>query len=129
MRYLLPSLLLVFCSITPAAYGQTGEQEEFLTGHELLQSCRGDESNPPPTQFCMEFVYQFVTTVVSLEETMQEQKMFCIDPNAISLQEVTLKVTDWLEDNTGLLDEPAFLLVSEALHVSYPCGTPKMESL
>jgi hypothetical protein len=49
------------------------------------------------------------------------QKLFCIDPQAVSLEKVTADVTDWLRASRERLDEDAYVLVSEALNKKYPC--------
>lgn len=110
------------------AAAQAGEQappaeEEMLTGAELLQNCRPEPAGAEePTPYCMEFVYGLVQTLASLQEMMPEaEKIFCIDPNRIGLEEVTRRVTEWLETHPERLDEAAFLLASEALHENYPC--------
>lgn len=98
-------------------------EEEMLSGAELLQNCRPEAGREEtPTPYCMEFVYGLVQTLASLQEMMPEaERLFCIDPNRIGLAEVTRNVTDWLEAHPDRLEQPAFLLASEALHENYPC--------
>ncbi|MDZ7736514.1 MAG: Rap1a/Tai family immunity protein [Gammaproteobacteria bacterium] len=95
---------------------QAPDEEVMLTGAELLENCQPEAGGEAPTAYCMEFVFGLVRTISGLQEMMPEaEKVFCIDPNRVGLKAVTNNVTDWLEAHPGRLEEPAFLLVSEAL--------------
>ncbi len=112
-KFISPCICLL-CLLT----GQVNADEEVLSGRELLADCgEGVE----PNQYCMHYVFGLVQTVDMLQQADPGQKLFCIDPNVISLQEVTLKVTQWLRDKADRLNEDAYVLVSEALNTFYPC--------
>lgn len=97
-------------------------EDDMLTGAELLDNCRPPAGETGPTQYCMQFVYGLAQTITGLQEMSPEaDRIFCIDPNAIGLEEVTGRVTQWLETHPERLAEPAFLLASEALRDNYPC--------
>jgi len=74
-----------------------------------------------PTQACMRFIFGLVQTVTMLQQMEPGDKLFCIDPTAVSLEEVTGRVTAWLEQVPARLDEAAYVLVSEALNANWPC--------
>jgi len=99
------------------------QQEKALSGRELLAGCEQGATPDAPNQYCMRYVFGLVQTVVMVQKMdPSKAQMFCIDPKAVSLQEVTGKVTEWLRANRDRLDEDAYVLVSEALHQHYPCG-------
>lgn len=115
-------LVLALGFAAPFGYSQPpGDGEEMMTGAELLDGCEEGGPEAMPTQFCMEFVYGLVQTVTVLQEMMPDEKIFCIDPQQVRLEDVTMEVTEWLQANPAYLDQPAFLLVSEALSQKYPC--------
>ena len=131
------SVYLMFCLCFgllqySSAAAQSTEQdpgEEMLTGEELLENCRPAAGNTAPTSYCMEFVGGLVGTLAALQEISPDaEKIFCIDPQVVGLEEVTLKVTGWLEAHPERLPEPAFLLSSEALRDNYPCPGQGSES-
>lgn len=129
-RWLLP-LWLVWILVPLTVQAQAETEEELLTGSELLANCQphaDDQANDPavedaPTSYCMQFVFGLIRTLASLQEMAPEEDwIFCIDPNEIALEDVTANVTDWLEAHPERLEEPAFLLTSEALRDNYPCS-------
>jgi hypothetical protein len=98
------------------------ENEQAVTGRELLADCEPGATVSSPNQACMKYVFGLVQTVEMLQQMDPDQnRMFCIDPAMVSLQEVTTGVTVWLRAVPERLDEDAYLLVSEALNASYPC--------
>lgn len=98
------------------------EEEEALSGRELLANCEQGAAPGQPNQYCMQYVFGLVQTVVMLQQAAPDQApLFCIDPNAVSLPEVTEQVVKWLRGVGDRLDEDAYVLVSEALHTRYPC--------
>ena len=110
-------LMLVFA--VPVMAQQA--EEEMLSGRELLTSCEEGAAPGQPNQYCMRYVFGLVQTIDMLQQAEPGQKLFCINPNIISLQEVTMKITAWLKDKSSRLNEDAYVLVSEALNTSYPC--------
>ena len=120
LRFILSHLLLSICLATGVfAVAAQETEEEAVSGRELLADCEGATQ---PTRACMQYVFGLVQTVVMLQQMdPQQEQLFCIDPNVISLEEVTGKVTDWLKKAPERLDEDAYILVSEALNTNYPC--------
>lgn len=97
------------------------DEEQALTAREFLAGCEQAPGASRPTQACMQYVFGLVQTVVMLQEMEPGTSLFCIDPQVISLEEVTDRVTAWLSKVPDRLDEEAYVLVSEALNASYPC--------
>ncbi len=119
-------LLLVMMALVIApvlAQNEEGAGEELLTGGELYENCKGDDEEPAPTAYCKEFIYGLVQTLVSLQEMQPESEhMFCIDPNEVGLEQVTLNVTEWLAEHPERHEDPAYLVTAEALGAYYPCS-------
>ena len=115
---------MAFCMMYSCtlAYAQETDDEEAVTGRELLADCEQGYSAATPNRACMQYVSGLVQTVVMLQQMDPSNKLFCIDPTVISLEEVTNRVTSWLKNVPARLDEEAYILVSEALNSSYPCS-------
>ena len=111
---------LFFSSVT--LFAEQQEEEQALTGRELLAECEQGATATAPNQACMQYVFGLVQTVVMLQQMDPGKQLFCIDPTVISLEEVTNGVTAWLKAVPDRLDEEAYVLVSEALNTSYPCA-------
>ena len=107
-----------------AGYAQDDE-EEVLSGRELLTNCEEGALPGKPSQYCMQYVFGLVQTIDMLQQADAGQKLFCINPNVIGLEEVTMKIVGWLRQAQNRLDSDAYILVSEALNISYPCN-PKL---
>lgn len=122
-------LVLALGLAAPHGFTQPPESEEMMTGAELLDGCEEGGPEAMPTRFCMEFVFGLVQTVTVLQEMMPDEKIFCVDPQQVELEDVTMEVTEWLQANPVYLDQPAFLLVSEALSQKYPCAAADAEIL
>lgn len=126
-------LHLVLCMVAllavfPARAEQdTAIDEEALTGQELLDECSVGAAPGSPNQYCMRYIFGLVQVVDSFQNAdPSSQKIFCIDPNQVSLQEVTETTTDWLKTVPGRLSEDAYKLVTESLHKNYPCSLEKI---
>jgi len=104
-----------------AGYAQDDE-EEVLSGRELLTNCEEGALPGKPNQYCMHYVFGIVQTIDMLQQADPGQKLFCIDPNVIGLEEVTMKLVEWLRQAQDRLDGDAYILISEALNISYPCN-------
>lgn len=124
------SLLLAWLAAAPVraqnaqsqAPGAPQQGEQAVSGRELLAGCEQDNPEAQPNQYCMRYVFGLVQTVVMVQQMDPgQQPLFCIDPQAVSLPQVTATVTGWLRANRDRLDEDAYVLVSEALHKHYPC--------
>lgn len=125
-------LLASLVILSPAYAGPVPEEappmppegeEEMLSAGELLKNCEEGASPGNPNQYCMRYVFGLVQVVDSFQRADPSQQVFCIDPNKLSLQEVTETATDYLKSKSDRLDEDAYKLVTEALHASYPCNT------
>lgn len=116
-------LIMVLAVQSVPAQNEEGTGEELLTAGELYDNCKGDAEEPAPTAYCKEFIYGLVQTLTSLQEMQPEaERLFCIDPNRIGLEEVTLNVTEWLAEHPERHDKPAYLVTAEALGTYYPCS-------
>ena len=123
--------VLAFLAVLPAAIaGPVQEappvpaegEEEVLSAGELLDGCEEGASPGNPNQYCMRYVFGLVQVVDSFQRADPSQQVFCIDPNKVSLQEVTEMTTDYLESESHRMEEDAYKLVTEALHKHYPCN-------
>lgn len=119
--------LLIFFLMVPGfihAEGEPGtEVEEVLSGQELLDGCEEGAAPGAPNQYCMRYVFGLVQVLDALQQSDPTQKIFCINPHVISLQDVTEKTTNWLKEVPHRLNEDAYKLVTESLHFNYPCNT------
>lgn len=119
-RWLFTLLLLPPLTVLAQA---DGDAEELLSGAELLANCQPAGGASAPTVYCMQFVSGLVQTLASLQEMAPaDEWLFCVDPATDALEDVTGQVTGWLQTRPERLEEPAFLLVSEALRDNYPCS-------
>lgn len=117
------AMLLLSLTTLPVFAQSSENEEDVLIGSELLQGCTDEEGVVTNTTYCMEFVFGLVQTVAMLQQQMPaNEQVFCINPNEISLEEVTLNVAQWLDAQPGRLQEPAFVLATEALNEHYPCA-------
>ena len=99
------------------------EEEVALSGQELVDGCSAGYSPGKPNQFCMQYIFGLVQALAALQEMEPGNKLFCIDPTVIGLEEVTDNVTKWMISIPERLDEAAYILASQALHESYPCSS------
>ena len=99
------------------------EEEEVLSGQELVDGCSEGYLPGKPNQYCMQYMFGLVQTLAALQEMEPGNKLFCIDPTAIGLEEVTDNVTKWMENSPERLHEDAYILATQALHESYPCSS------
>ena len=67
-----------------------------------------------------------VQTVDMLQQADPTRKIFCINPNLVSLQKVTETTVNWIKKKPARLDEDAYKLVTESLHANYPCDSPNI---
>ena len=123
MKVCFYTLLILFILSISIVNAEQKEQveEEALSGKDLLDGCKKGAAPGAPNQYCMRYVYGLVQIVDTLQQTEPGPKVFCINPNQISLQEVTETTTNWLKNVPDRLNEEAYKLVTEALHASYPC--------
>ena len=98
-------------------------EEEAISGHELLDGCAEGAAPGAPNQYCMRYVFGLIQVVDTFQQADPAQKIFCINPNQVSLQEVTESTVNWLKQRPERLDEDAYKLVTEALHTNYSCDS------
>jgi Ssp1 endopeptidase immunity protein Rap1a len=98
------------------------DEEEVLSGQEFVDGCSEGYSPGKPNQYCMQYVFGLVQALAALQEMEPENKLFCIDPTVIGLEEVTDNVANWMNNVPERLNEDAYILASQALHESYPCS-------
>ncbi len=116
-------LLMIMITSTSVYAQEEGEDEEVLSGSELLENCEEGATPGAPNQYCMKYVFGLVQVVDSFQQSEPDQpRVFCINPNLVSLQQVTETITDWLKNVPDRLHEDAYKLVTEALHTNYPCS-------
>jgi hypothetical protein len=124
MQFYLKTLLVLFLTVAGPVHAEEEPmtEEEVLSGQELLDGCEEGAAPGAPNQYCMRYVFGLVQMLDSLQQADPSQKIFCINPNVISLQIVTERMTNWLKGVPHRLSEDAYKLVTEALHSSYPCS-------
>ena len=118
----LTGFLVLFLSFGFASV-HAEEEEEVLSGQELVDGCSEGYSPGKPNQYCMQYIFGLVQALAALQEMEPGNKLFCIDPTVIGLEEVTDNVTKWMNSVPERLNEDAYILASQALHESYPCSS------
>ena len=118
------SILILACSV-PVFAGEEGAEteEEAISGRELLDGCAEGAAPGAPNQYCMRYVFGLVQVVDAFQQADPTQKIFCINPNQVSLQEVTESTVNWLKQRPERMNEDAYKLVTEALHTNYSCDS------
>ncbi len=115
------AFMMLFLSIaTVPAYAE--EEEDVLSGQELVDACSEGYLPGKPNQYCMQYMFGLVQALAALQEMEPGNKLFCIDPTVIGLEEVTDNVTKWMNSVPDRLNEDAYILATQALHESYPCS-------
>lgn len=95
--------------------------EEAISGQELLAGCAEGAAPGSPNQYCMSYMFGLIQVLDTFQQAEPGQKIFCINPNRVSLQEVTETTVNWLKETPERLNEDAYKLVTEALHTNYSC--------
>ena len=115
------AFMMLFLSIAVVpAYAE--EEEDILSGQELIDGCSEGYLPGKPNQYCMQYMFGLVQALAALQEMEPGNKLFCIDPTVIGLEEVTDNVTKWMNSVPERLNEDAYILATQALHESYPCS-------
>lgn len=112
--------LLFFWDIGFISVQAEGE-EEVLSGQELVDGCSKGYLPAKPNQYCMQYMFGLVQALAALQEMEPGNKIFCIDPTVIGLEEVTDNVMKWMNNVPQRLTEDAYILATQALHESYSC--------
>ncbi len=108
---------LLFTTMAPAQE----TEEEAINGHELKAACQTDSQGMAT---CHTFIVTLVQTVTMIQAMGGEGgDLFCISPEAVSIDKVRLSILDWFDANKTRLEEEAYILASQALHEAYPCRT------
>ena len=126
MNKFLLAVMVFLLSIVPAIAAEDTADEEAITGQEFLDGCAEGSAPGAPNQYCMRYIFGLVQVVDSFQQADSQQKIFCIDPQQVSLQEVTETTTNWLKSVPDRLNEDAYKLVTEALHKNYPCSSTRI---
>ena len=126
MNKFLITLLFFLLTGVPVIAAEDNPEEEAISGQELLDGCAEGAAPGAPNQYCMRYIFGLVQVVDTLQQADPEHKIFCIDPQQVSLQEVTETTTDWLKSVPERLNEDAYKLVTEALHKNYPCSMTRI---
>jgi len=113
-------MLFLNFAIVPA-YAEE-EEEDILSGQELIDGCSEGYLPGKPNQYCMQYMFGLVQALAALQEMEPGNNLFCIDPTVIGLEEVTDNVTKWMNSVPERLNEDAYILATQALHESYPCS-------
>ena len=124
MNILINIAVLLFCvCLAPVYAAEEGAQtkEEAISGREFLDGCAEGAAPGAPNQYCMRYIFGLVQVVDTFQQADPTQKIFCINPNQVSLQEVTETTVNWLKKKPERLGEDAYKLVTEALHANYSC--------
>ncbi len=121
MKTIFYTLILLLFVHAGAVVAEAVEEEEALSGKELLVGCEEGAAPGAPNQYCMRYIFGLVQIVDRIQQADPSQKLFCINPQQVGLPEVTEKTTSWLKNVPERLDEDAYKLVSESLHNNYPC--------
>ena len=115
------AFMMFFLSIAVVpAYAE--EEEDVLSGQELVDGCSEGYLPGKPNQYCMQYMFGLVQALAALQEMEPGNNLFCIDPTVIGLDEVTDNVTKWMNSVPERLNEDAYILATQALHESYPCS-------
>jgi hypothetical protein len=96
-----------------------------ITNKELLKACK--DKAIAPQNFCFGFIIassnaaQFYRNIVDVED----QYIDICFPKQISNQEIVNDYISWMEKNSSLIDDPAFLGVSSSFSTKYSCPPKK----
>lgn len=126
MNKILPAVLFLLLTGVSAVAAQDTADEEAISGQEFLDGCAEGAAPGAPNQYCMRYIFGLVQVVDSFQQADPQQRIFCIDPQQVSLQEVTESTTNWLKNVPDRLNEDAYKLVTEALHKNYPCSSTRI---
>lgn len=126
LMYIVYVLMLASSGPAFAAEEDAPAKEEAISGRELLDGCAEGAAPGAPNQYCMRYVFGLVQVVDTFQQADPTRKIFCINPNLVSLQQVTETTVNWLKKSPERLGEDAYKLVTEALHANYSCAAQKI---
>jgi len=126
MKILIDIAFILFLACSGPVFAEeegTQANEEAISGRELLDGCAEGAAPGAPNQYCMRYVFGLIQVVDTFQQADSTQKIFCINPNQVSLQEVTESTVNWLKQRPERMNEDAYKLVTEALHTNYSCDS------
>ena len=103
------------------AFAEDDETEELLTAGELLKSCEEGSTPGSPNQYCMRFLFQYIQTLLMLQQAEQSPPIFCINPRVTPIEEATDNMIAFLRSQSSRSNEAAQQIVLEGLNKMYPC--------
>ena len=114
-------LLTLLTLPLPLAFAEDDETEELLTAGELLKSCEDGSTPGSPNQYCMRFLFQYIQTLLMLQQAEQSPPIFCINPRVTPIEEATDNMIAFLRSQSSRSNEAAQQIVLEGLNKMYPC--------
>ena len=105
------------------AFAEDDETEELLTAGELLKSCEEGSTPGSPNQYCMRFLFQYIQTLLMLQQAEQSPPIFCINPRVTPIEEATDNMIAFLRSQVSRSNEAAQQIVLEGLNKMYPCSS------
>ena len=115
-------LLTLLTLPLPLAFAEDDETEELLTAGELLKSCEEGSTPGSPNQYCMRFLFQYIQTLLMLQQAEQSPPIFCINPRVTPIEEATDNMIAFLRSQASRSNEAAQQIVLEGLNKMYPCS-------
>lgn len=116
-RGLLAAVLLVISFTDVRAAG--------LDGHELLKNCSTFAAPIPLTTYeqgyCLGFVSGAGDLLILLNDTVWQQKRFCLPQQGIDYKIMAEALLGFLNKHVDKRDQQGITLLSEALADAYPC--------
>ena len=103
------------------AFAEDDETEKLLTAGELLKSCEKGSTPGSPNQYCMRFLFQYIQTLLMLQQAEQSPPIFCINPRVTPIEEATDNMIAFLRSQSSRSNEAAQQIVLEGLNKMYPC--------
>ena len=103
------------------AFAEDDETEELLTAGELLKSCEEGSTPGSPNQYCMRFLFQYIQTLLMLQQAEQSPPIFCINPRVTPIEEATDNMIAFLRSQSSRSNEAAQQIALEGLNKMYPC--------
>jgi hypothetical protein len=97
--------------------------DEMLSAGELLKSCEENSTPGAPNQYCMQYLFGFIQSVLMIQQAEQSPPIFCINPQVTPIQEATDNMIAYLRGQSSRSNEEAQKIVLEGLSKTYPCST------
>jgi len=78
------AFMMMFLSFAIASV-HAEEEEDVLSGQELVDGCSEGYLPGKPNQYCMQYMFGLVQALAALQEMEPGNNLFCIDPTVIGL--------------------------------------------